>query len=129
MNTGDREASNVRIVLSDKILYASCDSDVLEIEYKKNFIEIKSLRPDTSATLSIWAEGYPSTSWKPLQLNSKEASGKVDIGEVYYGFSSSIACFISFIIDNPKFYGIMLVFLIGLVFLSIISIEGEKKKK
>lgn len=121
INEGDREASGVRLVIPEEILHAEGSSDIAEIEYKKNLVEIKSLRPETSIKLDIWIKGYSPSSWEQLQLNSREVSGKVDIGEVYYGFSASIAKF--FLIatnDFPIFFsivigGILVLFLIRLI--------------
>ncbi|MBD5418404.1 MAG: hypothetical protein HDR50_12370 [Desulfovibrio sp.] len=129
MNSGDREASSVRIAIPADIISAKCTSDVAEIEYKKNFVEIKSLRPETSVKLDIWAEGFPSVTWKQLQLNSKEVSGKVDVGEIYYGVSASIANFVLFNINNPWFFCMILSLLILCTLLIIQGIKEEREKK
>lgn len=99
INDGDVEASKIRLVINDDILAVKSLPEADEIEYKKNKIEINSLRPQTSILLNIWADGRPPLS-QQVQINSKEVSGTIEMGEVYYGTIASIAGFLSFFIKN-----------------------------
>lgn len=128
INDGNREASSVRLVIPRDILYAECKSGVAEIVTKKNVLEISSLRPETSVLIDIWGRGSTPSSWDRLEINSREVSGKVDIGTIYYGGIASFANILSLLKDNI----ILILTLISiLIICAIISyyIESEEKKK
>lgn len=129
INDGDMEASQIQFLIPDDIIYAECISKIGDIEYKKNVIEINSLRPQTSTELNIWVHGsYPLSS--KLQINSKEVSGKIDIGKVYYGKIADISDILLFISEH--FLALFVFSILIIIFITLqiyLTYINEKKSK